>query len=155
MKKFLASFICALMLTAGLVPAQAADIVDTTERAGSLKKFAAAIKATDLAATLKQSGPYTVFAPSDNAISKLPKGRWEALLKDKPGLEKVVTMHIVPGKLLVSEVKPGNVTTLEGHTIHLTSDNGMVTVNGASITQSDLQADNGVIHEIDRLVLPE
>jgi uncharacterized surface protein with fasciclin (FAS1) repeats len=155
MKKFLISFACTLMLAGGPVPAHAADIIDTAEHAGSLKKFVAAIKETDLAATLKQAGPYTMFAPSDSAISKLPKGKWETLLKDRASLKKLVAMHIVPGKLLVSEVKPGDMTTMEGHSIHLTSDNGMVTVNGARITQSDLEADNGVIHEIDGLMLPD
>ena len=155
MKKLFTAVGCVLMLAGGMLPAHGADIIGTAEQAGSLRKFAAAIKETDLAAALKQPGPYTIFAPSDSAISKLPKGKWESLLKDKVSLKKVVAMHIVPGKLLVSEIKPGDMTTLEGHSIHLTSDNGMVTVNGARITQSDLQADNGVVHEIDGLMLPD
>ena len=155
MKKLFTAFTCAFMLAGGLVPAHGADIIGTAEQAGSLKKFVAAIKETDLAATLKQAGPYTIFAPSDSAIAKLPKGKWETLLKDKASLKKVVAMHMVAGKLLIAEIKPGDMTTLEGHSIHLTSDNGMVTVNGARITQSDLQADNGVVHEIDGLTVPD
>lgn len=152
MKRILVALLSAAALVA---PVHADDVVTTAENARSLQKFVSAIKAADLDTVLRQPGPYTVFAPSDEAVSKLPKGMWEALLKDKPRLEKFIAAHIVAGKFLVAEVKPGDMRTLEGESIHLTSDNGMVTINGAHVTQSDLVADNGVIHEIDQVVLPD
>jgi uncharacterized surface protein with fasciclin (FAS1) repeats len=155
MKKIVLSLTCAFVLGGAWTPASADDVIATAEHAGSLKKFAAALKSTELANVLTQAGPYTVFAPSDQAVAKLPPGTWDSLLKDKPRLEKMIATHVVQGKFLVMEIKPGDMKTMEGHTIHLTSDNGMVTVDGASITQSDLVADNGVVHEIDQVVLPD
>lgn len=134
--------------------AWAADLVDTAEQSGSFKVFVAALKTAGFSETLKNSGPYTVFAPSDEAFSKLPPGTWDALTKDKVKLAKVLSYHVVPGKTLVAEVKPGQVKTTEGQTLSLKSDNGKVTVNGANVTESDIGADNGVIHAIDTVVMP-
>jgi uncharacterized surface protein with fasciclin (FAS1) repeats len=136
------------------VPAHCANIVETAAAAGSFKTFVAALKAAGFNESLKNSGPYTVFAPTDEAFSKLPAGTWEALSKDKAKLAQVLAYHIVPGKMLVTEVKPGKVKTTQGGMLTLTSDNGKVTVNDANITQSDVTADNGVIHAIDTVVLP-
>jgi uncharacterized surface protein with fasciclin (FAS1) repeats len=154
MKKKLAGLVIAVLFSTGAAPVSAADIVDTLATDRSFKIFATALQTAGFAETLKNSGPYTVFAPTNEAFAKLPPGIWEQLSKDKVKLSKVLAYHVIPGKVTVSEIKPGNVKTTQGSTLKLTSDNGKVTVNDANITQSDLAADNGVIHAIDAVVLP-
>ncbi|MBC7512901.1 MAG: fasciclin domain-containing protein [Herminiimonas sp.] len=136
------------------VGARAADLVDTAIAAGNLKTFVAAVKAAGFTEALRNTGPYTVFAPSDEAFSHLPPGTWEALIKDKARLAQVITYHVIPGKTLVADVKPGMTKTLQGAMLRLRSDNGMVTVDEATVTQSDMQADNGVLHMINAVALP-
>lgn len=133
----------------------AADIVDKATESVTFKTFVAAVKASGMSDTLKSSGPYTVFAPSDSAFNKLPPDTMKSLMKDKAKLSELVSQHVVPGKITVAEVKPGKVQTIQGEPLTLTSDNGKVTVDGANVTQSDVMADNGVIHEIDTVVLPK
>ena len=135
--------------------AQASDLVDTAIAAGNLKIFVAAVKTAGFTEFLKNAGPYTVFAPSDSAFSKLPPGTWDALVKDKVKLKKVLSYHVIPGKILVSEIKPGKTKTLQGGLLDVKSDNGMVTVDNASVIESDIVADNGVIHAIDKITLPD
>ena len=135
--------------------AQASDLVDTAIAAGNLKIFVAAVKTAGLTESLKTPGPYTVFAPSDSAFAKLPPGAWDALVKDKVKLTKVLSYHVIPGKMLVSEVKPGKTKTLQGDLLDLKSDNGLVTVDNATVIESDMVADNGVIHAIDKITLPD
>jgi uncharacterized surface protein with fasciclin (FAS1) repeats len=154
MKVTLARSTVALFLSISAGSVLAADIVDTAATDRSFNTFVTALESTSVASTLKNSGPYTVFAPTNEAFAKLPPGTWENLSKDKEKLKQVLAYHIIPGKITVSEIKPGNVNTTEGHTLKLTSDNGKVTVNEANIIQSDLAADNGVIHAIDAVVLP-
>lgn len=132
----------------------AATIVETVSEARTFKTFVSALKKSGLADTLQNSGPYTVFAPSDEAFAKLPAGSLESLLKDKEKLNKIFSYHVIHGKVLVTEIKPGKTKTLQGEMLTLTSDNGKVTVNGANVTQSDINADNGVIHEIDAVIMP-
>lgn len=135
--------------------ALAADLVETASTSGTFKTFLLAAKAAGLTDTLKASGPYTIFAPGDAAFNKLPPGKMESLMKDKEKLAELLSHHIIPGKVTVADVKPGKVATLQGDQVTLTSDNGKVTVDNANVIQSDLMADNGVIHEIDVVVLPE
>ncbi|MDB5762624.1 MAG: fasciclin protein [Herminiimonas sp.] len=144
-----------IALSFGIAPVFAADIVDTATAAGTFKVFVAALETAGFKDTLKSSGPYTVFAPTDEAFAKLPAGTWDSLSKDKVKLAQVLAYHVIPGKMMVSEVKPGKVKTTQGGSLTLTSDNGKVTVNDANITQSDVTADNGVIHAIDTVVLPK
>lgn len=134
--------------------ASAADLVETADDAKTFKVFVAALKTSGFTETLKNTGPYTVFAPSDEAFAKLPPGTWDALVKDKVKLSRVLSYHVIPGKTMITEVKPGKVKTTQGDMLTLTSDNGKVTVNGANVIQSDLTADNGVIHAIDTVVMP-
>jgi uncharacterized surface protein with fasciclin (FAS1) repeats len=155
MQKYIAALAVAMGMYCEAGLARAANIIDTAASKGSFKTFVAAVKAAGLTDTLKNSGPYTVFAPTDAAFAKLPPGTWEALSKDKVKLNHVLAYHIVPGKMLVTEVKPGPVKTTEGGMLTLKSDNGMVKVNEANVTQSDMNADNGVIHGIDTVVLPK
>jgi uncharacterized surface protein with fasciclin (FAS1) repeats len=155
MKTFFAGIATALALACGTPYALAADIVDTATEAGSFKTFVAALKAAGFADSLRSSGPYTVFAPSDEAFTKLPAGTWDALVKDKAKLAQVLSYHVVPGKITVADVKPGNIKTVQGDTLYLKSDNGNITVNDAKVIQSDVMADNGIIHAIDTVVLPK
>ncbi|MDQ9170213.1 fasciclin domain-containing protein [Oxalobacteraceae bacterium R-40] len=135
--------------------ATAENIVDTANNARTFKVFVTALKKSGLAETLQNAGPYTVFAPSDEAFAKLPPGTLNALMKDKEKLNRVLSYHVIQGKVLVTEIKPGKTNTIQGEPLTLTSDNGKVTVNGANVTQSDLQADNGIIHEIDAVIMPQ
>jgi uncharacterized surface protein with fasciclin (FAS1) repeats len=134
--------------------AGAIDLVEKSASATNLRTFTAGLKASGLDERLKSGGPYTVFAPDDGAFSKLPPGSWEALSKDKSKLASVLSHHIVPGRMLVTEVKPGKANTLQGEPLTLKSDNGKVTVEQANVIESDVAADNGVIHVIDTVVMP-
>lgn len=142
--------LCAMAVT----NARADDLLDTARRAGSFKHFVDAVRVAGLTRQLKADGPYTLFIPSDSAFDKLPDGEWQSLLKDRERLSRVLRYHIVSGRMKVAEVKPGPVRSDEGQPLKLTSDNGMVTVNGARVTESDLAADNGIIHAIDDVLLP-
>lgn len=155
MKRFCIAITSATALLFGTPYAAAEDLVSTASNSGSFKTFLSAAKAAGITEQLKQSGPYTIFAPGDSAFNKLPRETVVALFKDKERLAEVLSHHIIPGKVTVSNVKPGKVATLQGDEITLTSDNGKVTVDHANVIQSDLMADNGVIHEIDVVVLPE
>ncbi len=145
--------LCSLLLTPVLSVA-ATDLVTTASEAGSLKKFTAALKQSGLDATLLENGPYTVFAPSDQAFSNLSEKEHEALRHDKIKLARLLSYHVLPGKTLIAEVRPGKTGTAADAPVVLTSDNGIVTINTANVVESDLVADNGVIHVIDRVLLP-
>jgi uncharacterized surface protein with fasciclin (FAS1) repeats len=135
--------------------AHAADLVDTASSAGNLKIFVAAVKAAGFTQSLRSDGPFTVFAPSDEAFARLPAGTWAALIKDKTKLAQILTHQVIPGKILVAEVKPGKAKTLEGGYLDLKSDNGRVTADEATVIESDMVADNGVIHAVDTVVMPK
>lgn len=131
-----------------------ADIIDTAVKAGSFNTLVAAIKAANLVDTLKGAGPFTVFAPTDEAFAKLPEGTVDKLLKDIPKLTKVLTYHVVSGKVLSDEVvKLKSATTVEGSDVKIDASNG-VKVNNATVATADVAADNGVIHIIDTVLIP-
>ncbi|HJW57526.1 MAG TPA: fasciclin domain-containing protein [Burkholderiaceae bacterium] len=153
MKQFCAGLAISFILPFAIPAAHAADIVEMAVEAGTLKSFIAALKTAGLLETLKSSGPYTVFAPSDQAFAKLPKEEWNKLTKNRDKLAGILANHIIPGKILIADVKPGKVKTIQGATIQISSDNGKVTVNDVNVTQSDIIADNGVIHEVDAVIL--
>lgn len=133
---------------------QAADIVDTAVAAGSFKTLATALGAADLVGTLKGKGPFTVFAPTDEAFAKIPKADLDALLKDKKKLAAVLTYHVVPGKVMAADVKAGKVKTVQGSEVTIATTGG-VTVNKAKVVKTDIAADNGVIHVIDTVLMPK
>jgi uncharacterized surface protein with fasciclin (FAS1) repeats len=141
-------------LSAVAMAAQAKDIVDTAVSAGNFKTLAAALQAAGLVDTLKGPGPFTVFAPTDEAFAKIPKADLDALLKDKDKLAAVLTYHVVPGKVMAKDVKPGTVKTVEGSELTVTTRGGVM-VDQAKVTATDIVADNGVIHVIDSVVLPK
>ena len=152
MKKMLFALAASTLMSAS---ALAADIVDTAVSAGSFNTLATALKAADLVPTLKGPGPFTVFAPTDAAFAKIPKDQLDALLKDKAKLTSVLTYHVVAGRVLAKDVKPGSVKTVQGQPITITVDGGKVMVNNATVTKTDIIADNGVIHVIDTVLLPK
>lgn len=131
------------------------DIVDTFLAAGNFKTLSNALKAADLVGILRDKGPYTVFAPTDEAFKRLPSGTIEGLLKDKVKLATILNHHVVSGKIMAKDVKPGDVKTANGDMLNVCTSAEGVTVDNARITKTDIDATNGVIHSIDRLVLPQ
>ena len=134
------------------------DIVDTAVAAGSFKTLVAAVTAAGLGATLKGAGPFTVFAPSDDAFAKLPAGTVEELVKpeSKDKLTKILMLHVMPGKVMAADVSGKTLTpkSAGGEELHVDGTNGVV-VNGAHVTQADIACSNGVIHVIDTVMMPK
>jgi uncharacterized surface protein with fasciclin (FAS1) repeats len=151
MKKILIATVLSLGMT---LSAQAKDIVDTAVAAGSFKTLATALGAAGLVDTLKGKGPFTVFAPTDEAFAKIPKADLDALLKDKAKLTSVLTYHVVAGKVMAADVKAGKVKTVQGSELTVSTSMG-VTVDNAKVTKTDIIADNGVIHVIDTVMMPK
>ena len=148
------------VLTFGLLTARAADskdIVDTAVSAGSFKTLAKALDAAGLVQTLKGSGPFTVFAPTDEAFAKLPAGTLEQLLKpeQKAQLQRILTYHVISGKVMAADVvKMRSAKAVSGDTITVTTRDGKVQVDKANVVKTDIAASNGVIHVIDAVILP-
>lgn len=156
MKPALAATLIALTTA---LPAWAADkdIVDTAAGAGEFTTLAAALDAAGLVSTLKGEGPFTVFAPTDAAFAKLPAGTVENLLKpeNKQQLVDILTYHVVPGKVMASDVVGlDEAKTVNGKMIDVQAEGGTVKVNEANVTATDVAASNGVIHVIDQVILP-
>jgi uncharacterized surface protein with fasciclin (FAS1) repeats len=138
--------------------AQQKDIVDTAVAAGSFKTLAAALQAAGLVDTLKGDGPFTVFAPTDEAFAKLPAGTVENLLKpeNKEKLKAVLTYHVVPGKVMAAQVtKLDSAKTVQGQPVTIAVSGGKVKVDNATVVKTDIAASNGVIHVIDSVILPK
>ena len=134
------------------------DIVDTAIAAGSFNTLAKALTAADLVSTLKGPGPFTVFAPTDEAFAKLPAGTLENLLKpeNKAMLRRVLTYHVVPGKVMAADVvKLKEAKTVNGKMLHVKANGPSVMINDAKVTSPDIVASNGVIHVIDTVILPK
>ena len=145
----------AAMIGAASLPVAAKDIVQTAQDNGSFNTLVIAIQQAGLVDTLKGTGPFTVFAPTDAAFAKIPKDQLDALLKDKAKLTKVLTYHVVSGTVLAKDVKPGQVKTVEGQSFTVKAEGGKVMVDNAVVTMTDVKADNGVIHVIDTVILPK
>ncbi|VVS96041.1 conserved exported hypothetical protein [Rhizobium sp. EC-SD404] len=151
-KLLIASFAAAAMTTSAL----AADIVDTAAEAGTFTTLIAAVEAAGLVETLKGDGPFTVFAPTDEAFAALPDGTVEDLLleENRDQLVSILTYHVVPGAVASSDLTEGlTAATVEGSEVTFTLEGGPK-VNEANITQADITADNGVIHVIDAVIMP-
>ena len=133
------------------------DIVDTAVAAGSFNTLAKALQAAGLVDTLKGSGPFTVFAPTDDAFARLPPGTLENLLKpeNKAKLQAILKYHVVSGKVPASKVAAmSSASTVEGSPLRISTKNGSVSVNDAKVVTTDIEASNGIIHVIDAVVLP-
>ena len=129
--------------------------MDTAVAAGSFKTLAAALQAAGLVDTLKGKGPFTVFAPTDEAFAKIPKAALDALIADKAKLAKVLTYHVVAGKVMAADVmKLKEAKTVEGQMVKIDTSNG-VKVNNAKVVKADVEASNGVIHVIDTVLMPQ
>ena len=155
--KYSAYALAAMLVAAG--PAAAADIVETAVSNGNFKTLAAALQAAGLVETLKGKGPYTVFAPTDEAFKKLPAGTVETLLKpeNKAQLQKVLTYHVVSGNVMSGDLKgkTTNAKTVEGSAVRIDASGNTVKVDDAVVTQADVNASNGVIHVIDSVIMPK
>jgi uncharacterized surface protein with fasciclin (FAS1) repeats len=154
-----AATVAAIGLTLSSVDTRAAqkDIVDTAVNAGQFKTLAAALSAANLVTTLKGSGPFTVFAPTDAAFAKLPAGTVENLLKpeNKDQLVAILTYHVVPGRAMAADVvKLKEAKTVNGKMLDIETKGEAVMVNDAKVTATDIGASNGVIHVIDTVILP-
>ena len=135
---------------------QAKDIVDTAVAAGQFKTLAAALTAAGLVDTLKGAGPFTVFAPTDEAFAKLPAGTLDALLKDIPKLKGILTYHVVAGKVMAADVvKLKSAKTVNGQSVKIMAKGGKVMVDNANVVKTDIECSNGVIHVIDAVILPK
>jgi uncharacterized surface protein with fasciclin (FAS1) repeats len=159
MMKSKAAFLVALAAAVIASSAKAADIVDTAASAGSFTTLVAAVQAAGLVDTLKGEGPFTVFAPTDAAFAKLPAGTVENLLKpeNRQQLQEILTYHVVPGKVLSSDLQGKTTTaaTVEGSEVEIDASGSAVMVQGATVTQADIAASNVVIHVIDTVIMPE
>ena len=134
------------------------DIVDTAAAAGTFKTLVAAATAAGLVETLKGAGPFTVFAPSDEAFAKLPAGTIDSLLKpeSKAKLAQILTLHVLSGKVMAKDVAGKTLTpkSVQGEALHIDGTKG-VTVSGATVTAADVECTNGVIHVIDNVIMPK
>jgi uncharacterized surface protein with fasciclin (FAS1) repeats len=162
MKKMMIAGIAAAMTITGAANMGAGaadkDIVDTAVAAGSFKTLAKALQAADLVQTLKGAGPFTVFAPTDEAFAKLPAGTLETLLKpeNKPKLQRILKAHVVAGKVMAADVvKVSPAKAVSGDTLRIAARDGEVTVDGAKVVKTDIAASNGIIHVIDSVILPK
>ncbi|UAB89598.1 fasciclin domain-containing protein [Ruegeria sp. SCSIO 43209] len=157
LRKFAVAGVASLLLTtSALADGHAKDIVDTAVGAGSFETLVAAVQAAELVETLKGEGPFTVFAPTDEAFAALPEGTVENLLKpeNKDQLVAVLTYHVVPGKVMSGDLSDDmTAATVQGGDITIDLDNGVM-VNDANVVQADIEAENGVIHVIDKVILP-
>jgi uncharacterized surface protein with fasciclin (FAS1) repeats len=159
----MASFAAVLALALGVSTANAGnygmkkDIVDVAVSAGSFNTLAAALKAGDLVTTLKSKGPFTVFAPTDEAFAKLPAGTLESLLKpeNKAKLQAILTYHVLPGKVASGDIagKILTVKMVQGTNANIDATNGVM-INNAKVIKADIEASNGIIHVIDTVILP-
>ena len=162
MKRIYKMICVTLLLSLGLLSSAFAqsnkDIVDTAVAAGDFKTLAAALQAAGLVDTLKGAGPFTVFAPTDEAFAKLPAGTVESLLKpeNKQKLISILTYHVVAGKVMAKDVvRLHEAKTVNGQDVKIMVDDGKVMVNNANVVKTDIQCSNGVIHVIDAVLLPQ
>ncbi len=135
--------------------AASADIVAVASSAGNFNTLVAAVKAAGLVETLQSTGPFTVFAPTDEAFAKLPAGTVDSLLANPDKLKQILLYHVVPGKVTAADVvKLSSATTAQGSNVSIAVDGGSVMVNDANVVRTDVMASNGVIHVIDTVILP-
>lgn len=153
-RTFIAATAAATMSTAAFADGHTMDIVDTAIANGSFTTLVAAVEAAGLVDTLKGEGPFTVFAPTDEAFAALPDGTVEALLADPEALAAILTYHVVAGKVMSTDLSDGmTAATVNGADITIGTEGG-VTVNDANVVAADVEASNGVIHVLDAVILP-
>ena len=155
-RTFIALTATAALTTPAFAAGHAMDIVDTAVNAGTFTTLVAAVEAAGLVDTLKGEGPFTVFAPTDEAFAALPAGTVEGLLADPEALAAILTYHVVPGRIMASDIagKEAMVETVQGQSIDVNATKGVM-VDAANVTSTDIETSNGVIHVIDTVILPE
>jgi len=154
-RTFIATAAAMSLSTAAFADGHSMDIVDTAVANGSFTTLVAAVEAAGLVDTLKGEGPFTVFAPTDDAFAALPEGTVEALLADPEALAGILTYHVVAGKVMSTDLSDGmTAATVNGQDITIGTEGG-VTVNDANVVAADVEASNGVIHVIDAVILPQ
>lgn len=155
MTVLMVAFVVVASAAFAAAPAAKQDIVDTAIAAGNFTTLVTAIQAAGLVETLKGEGPFTVFAPTDDAFAKLPAGTLESLLADQDKLVAILTYHVVPGKVMSTDVvKLSSAKTVQGQSVKISSTSG-VKIDGANVVTADIEATNGVIHVIDTVILPQ
>ncbi len=156
MKKLIVSLFGLIALSSVSFAEDKKDIVDTAVAAGNFKTLVAAVKAAGLVDTLKGKGPFTVFAPTDEAFAKLPAGTVEELLKpeNKKKLTDILTYHVLAGKVMAADVKTMEAKTVQGSSAMVKVADGKVTIDKANVVKTDIEASNGVIHVIDTVIMP-
>lgn len=153
--KILVAASIALFSVASIAGGAKKDIVDTAVSAGSFNTLATALTEAGLIETLKGDGPFTVFAPTDEAFAKIPADQLQAILADKEKLTAILTYHVVAGKVMAADVvKLKSAETVQGQSVSISTTDG-VKVDGATVTATDIAASNGVIHVIDTVILPK
>jgi uncharacterized surface protein with fasciclin (FAS1) repeats len=154
MKKL--TLLCTAVLAFAISGQAASDIVETAKSTGTFKTLVAALDAADKTSMLKEDGPYTVFAPTDEAFAKLPKGTVETLLKpeNKQKLGALLAYHVMEGKVMAADVKTMKAPTANGADLDVKVNNGKVMINDAKVVKADVKASNGVIHVIDKVLMP-
>jgi uncharacterized surface protein with fasciclin (FAS1) repeats len=131
------------------------DIVETASSAGSFNTLVAAVEAAGLVETLQAAGPYTVFAPTDDAFAKMSQGTVESLLANPEQLREILLYHVVPGRVMAADVMSlDSATTAQGSDVHIMLADGSVRINDATVTATDIETSNGVIHVIDTVIIP-
>ena len=154
-RTFIAATAAATFGTGAIAAGHSMDIVDTAVDAGNFTTLVAAVEAAGLVETLKGEGPFTVFAPTDEAFAALPEGTVEGLLEDTEALAAILTYHVVPGQVMSGDLSDGMMAeTVNGAEVTIGVGDS-VTVDGATVTAADIEASNGVIHVIDQVILPE
>ncbi len=155
LKSLLATLTAVAVFALNTLSAAAADIVDIAVEAGSFETLVTAVKAADLVDTLKGEGPYTVFAPTDEAFAALPEGTVESLLQpeNKDKLTSILLYHVAAGKVTSDQIQTGSLKSAEGSNLSIKVGDG-VKVDNANVVKADIKADNGVIHVIDQVLLP-
>ena len=156
LKKFIAAALIAVALAPTNVEAQDAYIVAVAQSAGGFETLLAAATAADLVAVLQGEGPFTVFAPTDEAFAAIPEADLQALLANKEALQQVLLYHVVPGKVAAADVvNLSEAATANGQNVTIAVMNGSVKIDDANVVATDIEASNGIIHVIDRVILPE
>jgi uncharacterized surface protein with fasciclin (FAS1) repeats len=153
-RTFFAAAAATAIATVALAEAHSKDIVDTAIEAGSFTTLVAAVQAAGLEETLRGEGPFTVFAPTDEAFAALPAGTVEALLADPEALAKILTYHVVAGKVMSTDLTNEMMAaTVNGADVTIMTEGGVM-VNDANVVTADIEASNGVIHVIDKVIMP-
>lgn len=154
MKQLISFFVVGLLALSFNAKASTQNLLEAASASGQFTTFIKAVEAAGLTEALSQQGPYTVFAPTDDAFEKIPKEELSALMQDRRTLQILIAYHVLPGKQMKSELKEGPVKTVQGLDLNITTKDE-TRVENATIVKADIPASNGVVHSIDAVILPK